>query len=487
VSNVEMSVDDRTWRRDGVSLPVPSRLQQLLPRAWAGFVTAADVLLVLGAFLLAHWLRFTAPDAPDPAFELGPYARIGLGVGLVTALLFAHHGLYDGDRPQSWPARIYTVISVLSTALVTTVLVSYFLGEDRFSRLWFLTGWALAVAILAIWRGFAQSLYTAIRDAVSPATRVLIVGANTLGQELARELSDRYEVLGYVDNGSDLNGSAEYPLLGPIARLDQLVHGLAVDELIIALPSNRRDQASAVIARGFHRRVAVKFLPDMGELLPQRFELHHHGGRPYIGFAAAAQVSWLKRAVDLVLGTMALVVLSPLFIAIAVAIKLSSAGPVFYRQCRVGKHGKHFSMFKFRSMHQDAEGLIDQLRSANEATGPLFKIRSDPRVTQVGRLLRRLSLDELPQLFNVIRGEMSLVGPRPPIPSEVEQYDDWQLGRLRAVPGMTGLWQVSGRSEVPFYDMVRLDLHYIRNWTLGLDFEILLRTIPAVLTNRGAY
>ena len=144
-------------------------------------------------------------------------------------------------------------------------------------------------------------------------------------------------------------------------------------------------------------------------------------------------------------------------------------------------------MLKFRSMCVDADSRLETLKQRNEATGPLFKIRRDPRVTRVGGLLRRWSLDELPQLLNVLRGEMSLVGPRPPLPSEVEQYEDWQLCRLRALPGLTGLWQVSGRSEVPFHDMVRLDLHYIRNWSLALDFEILLRTIPAVLSNRGAY
>ena len=144
-------------------------------------------------------------------------------------------------------------------------------------------------------------------------------------------------------------------------------------------------------------------------------------------------------------------------------------------------------MMKFRSMRRDADRLLAELRERNEASGPLFKMRNDPRVTRVGRLLRRTSLDELPQLFNVLRGEMSLVGPRPPLPREVADYEDWQHGRLRAVPGMTGLWQVSGRSDVPFHDMVRLDLHYIRNWSLALDLEIILRTIPAVVGNRGAY
>src|SRR5262249_27887680 len=163
---------------------------------------------------------------------------------------------------------------------------------------------------------------------------------------------------------------------------------------------------------------------------------------------------------------------TPVLVLLAVLIKLDSPGPIFYGQVRVGKNGRHFRMLKFRSMRRDADQLLAALKQQNEASGPLFKMRADPRVTRLGRILRRLSLAELPQIFNVLKGDMSRVGPRPPLPSEVEQYEVWQLGRLRAMPGMTGLWQVSGRSQVPFHDMVRLDLHYIRNWSFGLDIEI---------------
>jgi exopolysaccharide biosynthesis polyprenyl glycosylphosphotransferase len=289
-----------------------------------------------------------------------------------------------------------------------------------------------------------------------------------------------------VDNGSDLE-RLELPLLGPISQLDELVHAYAVDELVIALPSARREQVSRVLARGFHRHVRVNILPEFSELLPEHFDIQRLGGRHYVGFVPVAAVSWFKRAVDLVLVSLGLLVLAPVLLLVAAAIKLDSPGPVLFRQERVGKNGRRFWIFKFRSMCLDADRQLEKLRLRNEATGPLFKIREDPRVTRVGRVLRRWSIDELPQLLNVLRGEMSLVGPRPPLPSEVEQYEDWQLGRLRAVPGLTGLWQVSGRSEVPFHDMVRLDLHYIRNWSMALDIEILLRTIPAVLSNRGAY
>jgi len=228
-------------------------------------------------------------------------------------------------------------------------------------------------------------------------------------------------------------------------------------------------------------------LPDLGDLLPRRVEVQHMAGRPYIGFAPVAKVSLLKRALDLLASSLGLLAMGPLLAIIAVAVKLDSPGPVFYRQQRVGRDGRRFWMYKFRTMYQDADRCQEELWAQSEASGPLFKMRDDPRVTRVGRVLRCLSLDEFPQLFNVLRGEMSLVGPRPPVPGEVEQYDDWHHGRLRAVPGMTGLWQVSGRSAVSFHDMVRLDLQYIRNWSLSLDLSILLRTIPAVLASRGAY
>jgi exopolysaccharide biosynthesis polyprenyl glycosylphosphotransferase len=318
-----------------------------------------------------------------------------------------------------------------------------------------------------------------------------VVGANPLGQDVARALAGQRRVVGYVDNGADLDvaGAGDLPLLGPIAQLDDVVHTYGVDEIVIALPADRREQINRVIAGGFRRAVRVKCAPDLPDpaALPARYELHQIGGRAYVGFDPVARVSALKRVVDVALSLAAVLVLAPVLLAIAIAVRLDSPGPIFYRQERVGKNGRRFWMFKFRSMAQDADRRLADLRAHNEATGPLFKMRHDPRVTRVGRVLRRLSLDELPQLFNVLKGEMSLVGPRPPIPSEVAEYEDWQHGRLRATPGITGLWQVSGRSEVPFHDMVRLDLHYIRNWSLWLDLEILIKTIPAVLTNKGAY
>jgi lipopolysaccharide/colanic/teichoic acid biosynthesis glycosyltransferase len=203
--------------------------------------------------------------------------------------------------------------------------------------------------------------------------------------------------------------------------------------------------------------------------------------------APVTRMSWVKRAIDLVVALAGLAVLLPVFAVVALAIKLDSAGPIFFGQMRAGKDGQPFRMLKFRSMQQNADSLKAGLQQLNEVSGPIFKIRCDPRVTRVGCFIRRFSLDELPQLVNVIRGEMSLIGPRPLPVAEAEQCTGWQRGRLGALPGITGLWQVSGRTEIPFHDMVQLDLYYIRNWSLRLDLEILLRTIPAVLSSKGAY
>lgn len=194
-----------------------------------------------------------------------------------------------------------------------------------------------------------------------------------------------------------------------------------------------------------------------------------------------------KRAFDVAAGLLGLLVLSPFFLVIAILIKLDSRGPVFFRQVRAGKDGREFMFYKFRSMIEDAEDLKESLMHLNELDGPVFKISEDPRITATGRFLRRTSLDELPQLINVLRGEMSLVGPRPPLPCEVENYEGWQREKLAVVPGITCLWQISGRNHVGFTEWMRLDIEYIRRQSFGLDFRILARTVPAVLSRKGAY
>ncbi|MGB3903421.1 MAG: exopolysaccharide biosynthesis polyprenyl glycosylphosphotransferase, partial [Anaerolineae bacterium] len=213
-------------------------------------------------------------------------------------------------------------------------------------------------------------------------------------------------------------------------------------------------------------------------------------GIPLIGMKEPTLKGWriaLKRFTDIAISSAALLILAPLLFLIGVLIKLDSPGSVFFKQTRLGRGGKPFTCYKFRSMTEEAEKELPKLTSLDETTGPIFKIKDDPRRTRLGSILRRFSLDELPQLINVFRGDMSLVGPRPPLPSEVEQYEDWHHDRLNIPSGITGLWQVMGRSDLSFDEMVMLDLFYAENWALWLDFKIMLRTIPTVLFGRGAY
>jgi len=231
-------------------------------------------------------------------------------------------------------------------------------------------------------------------------------------------------------------------------------------------------------------------VPDLFQLSLGGVDVTAINGIPLIGIKQTTLTGFnlaVKRAFDLACAGLALVLLSPIWLLIALAIKLDSPGPVLFRQMRSGREGRPFVLYKFRSMYEGAETDMERLLAMNEASGPLFKIKDDPRRTRVGRFLRRTSLDELPQILNVLRGDMSLVGPRPALASEVAQYQDWHRKRLEVLPGLTGLWQVSGRSDLSFDEMVMLDIYYGENWSLGTDLRILLRTVPQVLFGDGAY
>jgi exopolysaccharide biosynthesis polyprenyl glycosylphosphotransferase len=231
-------------------------------------------------------------------------------------------------------------------------------------------------------------------------------------------------------------------------------------------------------------------VPDLFQLSLGRVDVEAINGIPLISIKQSSLTGWnlvVKRAYDLILTTVGMTVSAPLWLFIAIAIKLDSPGPVLFRQERAGRHGKPFTVYKFRSMRQDAEAELAKLQNRNEVDGPMFKIRDDPRRTRIGRFIRRSSLDELPQFINVLRGEMSIVGPRPALLSEVAQYQDWHRRRLDVLPGITGLWQVSGRSELSFDEMALLDIYYAENWSLGTDIRISLRTVPQIFFGDGAY
>jgi len=278
--------------------------------------------------------------------------------------------------------------------------------------------------------------------------------------------------------------------LGNLDNLPTLIQDEVIDEVVITLPWQYHRKILAIMAQCEREAIQTRIVPDLFQMTLSRMSITEIAGVPLIGvkqISISGVNRVLKRAIDVTFSLCVLILSAPLMALIALSIKLDSPGPVFFRQERVGQGGKRFTCYKFRSMTADAEERKELLRGLNEADGPLFKIKDDPRRTRLGRLLRRFSLDEIPQFYNVLRGEMSLIGPRPALPTEVAQYQPWHMRRLDIAPGLTGLWQVSGRSELPFDEMALLDIYYAEQWSPALDLKIFLRTIPTVIFGDGAY
>jgi exopolysaccharide biosynthesis polyprenyl glycosylphosphotransferase len=327
-----------------------------------------------------------------------------------------------------------------------------------------------------------------------PQRVVVIVGCGAEAAALARQVRARrawgLALRGLVDaDGCGRTEVEGFPVIGQVGGLPEMLSREVVDEVVLAVPTRQLGELEPVLLqcqeRGVRVRVALQPFPH----LHPHVEVEDLDGTPLLTFATmptAPLALFAKRVIDVVVALVALVVSMPAWLAAALAVRLTSRGGVLYRQVRCGMHGRRFVLLKFRTMVEGAEGRRGEVDHLNVMDGPVFKAPADPRVTPVGRLLRRSSLDELPQLLNVLKGDMSLVGPRPPIPQEVERYEPWQRRRLAMKPGITCLWQISGRSELDFATWMELDLAYIDSWSLWLDLKILALTVPAVFSGRGA-
>nr|MBP8110426.1 sugar transferase [Caldilineaceae bacterium] len=326
--------------------------------------------------------------------------------------------------------------------------------------------------------------------------RVVLIGAGDVGRMVMRNIVARpdlgFKLIGFLDDNPTKNSTdiGRFKALGSLANFRDVVEEHKLDRAIICLPWQSHRTVVRLLNDCERVGIQAQVVPDLFQLTKNQIEMEELNGIPLISSRQVSITGWnrlVKRTVDLVISAIALLLTLPFTLLIGLAIRLDSSGPVLYTQARIGKEGKPFRVYKFRSMIAGAESLREQMARLNESTGPLFKIRDDPRATRVGTFLRRYSLDELPQLLNVLRGEMSLIGPRPNLPEEVAAYSEWHKKRLSVSPGMTGLWQVSGRSDLTFDEMVLLDIYYAENWCMSMDLTILMRTLPAVLLKRGAY
>ena len=408
---------------------------------------------------------------------------------LVCALLFARSGLYSARAERPGLTRI--VASLFQTTVVA-LLFALVNGLTFQSYYIFYGSLFFAVAYVATLRYAYESVTGAILRAAGYRRRAVLVGTgehiDAVAHALGSSSDSPVNVIGFVsltelpDNG--------LRSLGSMRDIGQIVTDHRVDEVIIADPAFPEQEAIELVDQCHQRGVTVRIAPSTMEILVHRAEFVPGQSVPlfelrppvFEGFDYA-----LKRSFDLVGACVILLALSPLLVACAVLVKISSRGPVLYRSIRPGIGGVPFACFKFRTMYRDADQRQADLESLNEASGALFKIRDDPRMTPIGRTMRRYSIDELPQLLNVLLGQMSLVGPRPLPQRDYERLDEWHKKRYLVMPGITGLWQVSGRADLDFDDLVRLDFLYLERWSVFLDLSILLKTVPAVLSRRGAF
>jgi exopolysaccharide biosynthesis polyprenyl glycosylphosphotransferase len=386
---------------------------------------------------------------------------------------------------------------VNSTAKMTVLMlaITFVFRPQVYSRVMLIEAGLLTTVLIGLARIVERVAVARLRAKGVGIKRVVIVGAGESGRTVMRTIVAQpelgYRVIGFVDDNPDKGSTniGPFKALGALENLPSAIEQEQADEVIITLPWMYHRKIMGIVQECARRQVRARIVPDLFQMSLSQVDVQDLGGVPLIGVGEVSiskGALLFKRAIDVVGAGIVLALGAPLLSVIALAVRLDSPGPVLFHQTRMGR-GRTFEMYKFRSMRSEAEAEKEALTDLNEADGPLFKMRKDPRLTRVGRFLRRRSMDELPQLWNVLKGEMSLVGPRPPLPSEVQRYQEWHKKRLDAPPGMTGLWQVSGRSHVSFDEMVLLDIYYIENWSPWLDLKILLRTAPKVLCGEGAY
>lgn len=488
----------------GGSIPEKAPAHQLRKRrnrAYAETLLLGDFVGLLGGALLATFLRYGS-ITPLVWFENVdfriPYYQLSFGVSVLFIIAMWLEGLYDVERLSWGFGEIGRAARALALGVLALIMVTYWLKAPGLSRLWMAFAWVLCTTFVVVARLAAHGWLRSERRANRMLVRTVVVGCGDEAGRIIDALSvgrpQGLSIVGVLDAPTGAAVADEefhgVPVFGASTDLREIVESRDIETVIIVATEFDHSEIARMIESLRGTAASIHLSSGLFEVLTSRVFVREIAGVPFVtlkGVAFTPFRRFVKRAFDLA-GSIAIIVAGlPLWIGVALAIKATSKGPVFYRQERIGQGGVPFGMYKFRSMVVDADKRLAQLVAANEADGPLFKMKNDPRVTAVGRWIRKWSIDEFPQLLNVVRGEMSLVGPRPPLPNEVEEYTKYHWRRLEVLPGMTGLWQVSGRSQLSFEEMVRLDLFYVENWSVAFDLNILARTLPAVLTGKGAY
>ena len=458
---------------------------------------AIDIVCILLAFYLVLSARpqtISFAVSPQTFFSSANPFKL-LFIFWTPVILFFHqtHGLYQTHREQLEGLEIWEVIKSVFVSTLVIIVLAYLLKIQDFPRSVMILNAVVIVVFCSIWRVFKKLLVDYLVRRGYNNFNTVIIGAGKVGALLAEEIKRRpglgINIVGFLDDyKTGTCGSGNWPVLGSIDQFAAIAQKGFVNKVFITIYHNS-DVFVRILEQARELSVAVR-------VIPQGYEWMGHDPIKYnVGIVPVLEY-WdidvnyhlrAKRFFDFGLTCGILLCFLPFLIVLAVLIKSDSPGPVFYRSKRYGRRGRIFNMYKFRSMVCDADAMLADLKEKNEMDGPIFKIRKDPRITQLGAFLRKYSLDELPQIFNVIKGDMSLVGPRPLPVDQIEKEDLQQLKRLEVRPGITGLWQIRGRSDLPFVRLLKWDIWYINNWSFGLDLYILLQTVPVVLRGKGAY
>ena len=458
-----------------------------------------DLILITLAFAFAYVVRYDFQWLLPTAIRV-PYSDYLSQQLLLTGLLviaFIQNKAWIRRRGEFWIDEVSRVGYATAAGIALMMAITFFFRPLAFSRLLLIWALLFIVLFIAVARLVRRITLNSLYRRGQGVDKALIVGSGEVARSVIRTLLARpdlgFQAVGYLGDGSTENniGSSRIPYLGNLGSLEKIIHEKkGIHSVFIALPNYQHQEIDEVVRICQQHGAQARVVPDLFQLSLNRVEFNNMAGIPMLSarevrISSVGQV--VKRGLDLVI--VVIIALPAILITLvtAIAIKLETSGPAFFFQERFGYKGKPFKMAKFRSMVVDAENKKEALKQLNEASGPIFKIKNDPRLTKVGKFIRRLSLDELPQLYNVFVGEMSLVGPRPPLPEEVEKYQPWHRQRLVVRGGMTGLWQVSGRADLTFDDQCLLDIYYIENWSIALDLRILLQTVPLIIQRRGAY
>jgi exopolysaccharide biosynthesis polyprenyl glycosylphosphotransferase len=465
-------------------------------RLVARSLRAGDMAMLGLAFPVAYYLRdhvvsSLGSSVPGlyPISSYWPLLASSLLVWLLASWIAGLYGVYRTVGIGTEVLRLARTFAILAVVIAAGQFVW---KNHELSRLFFGLYYASAFALLLANRVTVRVLAHAARRRGFNTRTFAVVGLGEMVEGVVEAISAHRE-WGYLFAGYIVEDGAQRPpgvkVLGRLSQMGEILETHVLDEVIFGVPREKLEDIEQAVLLCEEQGVRVKVLLNFFPNRSSHMEVEDLEGLPLLTFSSTpteAAPLVAKRVFDVAVSATLLTLLSPLFAAIALAIKLETSGPVLFRQRRIGQNGREFWLYKFRSMCADAEARVSQLRRHNEMDGPVFKMRKDPRVTRVGRFLRRTSLDEFPQFWNVFKGEMSVVGPRPPLPSEVRLYQRWQRRRLSVKPGITCIWQISGRNEIDFAEWMALDLHYIDNWSLWGDVKIVLQTIPAVLWGRGA-